>query len=126
MICPRLTREARQLLRRIVLRHERAGLINASWEGPVQERLQVDLSIHREGSHINGRSHACDLYHPGPEFRNAQRKAAILHPVVQRTELNKSQYLPLWVNTWHDVMRVECGPTSGSTSRRRSLYGTVL
>jgi hypothetical protein len=90
MICPRLTREARELLRRIVPQRERSDLINAAWEGPIRERPQVDLSIHREGPHVDGRSDARDLHGIGPEFRNAQRKAAVLHPVVQRTELNKS------------------------------------
>jgi hypothetical protein len=71
MIRPRLAREARQLLRRIVLRRERSDLINAAWEGPIRERLQVDLSVHREGPHVNGRSDARDLHRLGPEFRNA-------------------------------------------------------
>jgi hypothetical protein len=90
MIRPRLTREARQLLRRIVPRRERSDSVNAAWEGPVRERLQVDLGTHREGPHVNGRSHARDLHRIGPEFRNVQPKAAVLHSVVQHTELNKS------------------------------------
>ena len=125
MISPRLAREARQLLRRIVFRCERADLFNAGREGPVREPLQVDLIVHRKGPYVDCRSDARDLHRLGPVFRKAQRKAAILHPVVQRAELNKRRNLPLRVNTWDGVMGAGRGPTSGSMSRRRSLYGTV-
>jgi hypothetical protein len=90
IIRPRLTREARQLLRRIVHRREQSDPIILSQGSPVREGLQIDLGIHREGPHVNGRSHAHNLHRLGPEFRNVQRKAAVLHPVVQRAELNKS------------------------------------
>jgi hypothetical protein len=53
----------------------------------------VSASRHcrREGPHVDRtRSDAGDLPHRlGAVFRNVQRKAAVLRPVVQRAELNK-------------------------------------
>ena len=87
MICPRLAREARQQLCRTEPRRGRGDLVNVERE---LLYARADLDVHREGSHIDCRSGGYDLHGIRPVFRNAQRKAAVLHPVVQCAEVNKS------------------------------------
>jgi hypothetical protein len=78
MICSRLASEVRLLPGRSV---------NAAREGPVREPPQ---GTHREGQDIDCRIDARDHNRLGPIFRNAQRKATVFHPVVQRVELEQN------------------------------------
>jgi hypothetical protein len=83
MICPRLASEVRLLPRRSV---------NAAREGPVALReppWQVGAGTHREGQDIDCISDARVHNRLGPVFRNAQRKATIFNPVVQRVGLEQ-------------------------------------